>query len=163
MSSARRGARRRQLSFHYMNSRVSFKIERPQSRHSMRSHISSRTQQLVKHNSGELESDDIHESYAQDRAENNINIEAAGSTSSSASLSNRSKGPHWVVGNRARGSHDENGQALTRTDKLRGRAASSPSLSLYSIDYTSAGTLDPFQTYPSSFPPGFVNRCIKYC
>jgi hypothetical protein len=168
MSSARAGAPRRQMSLHYMNSHPSLKTKRSQTRRFIRSHIGSWTQQLVKQNSGESETDEIDESHTQDiycssdRADrNSINVEAAGSTSSSASLSSRSQTLDWVAGTTTLGSHDEKRLALPRTNKSLGRFASSPSLS-YSIEDISAGTLDPFQTYPSSFPPGFVNRCIKY-
>jgi hypothetical protein len=114
---------------------------------------------LVKQNSRESETDEIDESHAQDiyRSNNIINIEATGSTSSSASLLNCSQALDRVAGKTAQGSHDEKVPALTRTNKFLGRAASSPSLSVYSIDYTSAGTFDPFYTYQLRFLSKLIN------
>jgi hypothetical protein len=172
MSSAEVSTPRRQMSFHF-NSHPSLKTERSQRLHCIRSHAGRWTQQRIKQqrikqHSGESETD-IYESHAQDinlcsdRASwNSIEVEAAGSTSSSASLPSRSQTPDWATSKTTPGSHNGNGPALNRGNKLLGRSASSPSESLYLIDYIGAGTLDPFHTYPSKFLPKFINSCITY-
>lgn len=168
MSSARRCAPNRHASFHNMNSRVSFQTESSQSRHLIWSHISTWMPQEVTQTFGESESDNNNRSHApaisyfNAGAETTIKMEAGVFPSSSTSPSNRSQSTDWEVGKTARSSCDENRPAVIRTNKVKAKGASNPSLLLYSIDYTSAGTLDPFKTYPSSLPPGFVNWCLKY-
>lgn len=171
MSSARGAAPRKQMSFHFINAHPSSETERSRSRYFIRSHIGTWTWQQSQQNSGGPETDDVDESHAQninhsmhrvDR--NSIEVEAATSTSCSPSLSISSQTPHWATGKTIPGSHDGSGWGLTTTDTNRAldQSASGLSGSLYSMDYISAGTLDPFQTYPSSFPPEFVNKCITY-
>jgi hypothetical protein len=168
MSSAGDSTPRRQMSFHFINSPPSLKTERSQRLHCIRSHAGRWTQQRIKQHSRESETD-IYESHAQDinlcsdRASwNSIEAEAAGPTSSSASLPSRSQTLDWATSKTTPGSHNGNGPALNRANKPLGRSASSPSESLYLIDYIGAGTLDPFHTYPSRFPPRFINSCIMY-
>jgi hypothetical protein len=183
MSSAGDSIPRRQMSCHFINSHPSLKTERSQRLHCIRSHAGRWTQQRIKQqrikqqrikqqriiqHSGESETD-IYESHAQDinlctdRASwNSIEAEADGSTSSSASLPSRSQTPDWATSKTTPGSHNGNGPALNRGNKPLGRSASSPSESLYLIDYIGAGTLDPFHTYPSRFLPRFINSCITY-
>jgi hypothetical protein len=174
MSSAGGCTPRRQMSFHVIKSDFSLKTERSQKRHCIRSHVGCWTQQRIEqqrieHHSGESETDEIYESHARDinrcsdRAGwNSIAVEAVGSKSSSSSLPSRSQTPDSATGKTTPGSHNGRRPALNKDNKQLDRSASSLSESLYLIDYIGAGTLDPFHTYPSRFPPKFINSCITY-
>jgi hypothetical protein len=70
-------------------------------------------------------------------------LEAAASTSSVASLSIRSRAADCPTGKTTSRSHDGDGLAITRHNKILDQSASCPSGSLNSTDYISAGTLDP--------------------
>jgi len=171
MSSSGRGGVQRRQTFHFINSRPSSESERVQTLHFIRSHVGSWAKQFIKQNSVKSEIEEVDESYVQHIDSsggadwNSLDGEAA-AFSSSLSSSTDSQNSDSTTGNTTPSSHDVNGQALTRPNKTAKRSASAPSClykPLNSVDCVSAGSLDPFRTYPSGFPPDFVNWGISYC
>jgi hypothetical protein len=167
MSSEEGGTARRQKSFYFINAKPALKTERSQTQFFVRSHVSRWRWQQIEGHSRESETNKINNSDAQDvnhsrdRANwNSIKVKAA---LSSASPTVGSQTQDRITGPINPSSHDRSGLALTGTNNALERSVSGPFRSLYSIDYIGSGTLDPFQTYPSSFPPAFINWCNTYC
>jgi hypothetical protein len=157
-------------SFPFINATPDSATERSHSRLLIRSHVGSWVWQQTKQNSGALDTDKVDDSHTQDvkrsthRADwNSIEFEAATSTLPSASLTIGCQTPDLATCQTSSRGHDDNGLDLARSNNTPELSVSSPRGSLHSIDYISVGTLDPFQTYPSNFPPAFINWCAKYC
>jgi hypothetical protein len=157
----------KQRSFLFLNATPGSATESSHSRLLVRSHVGSWVWQQTKQNSGASDTDEVDDGHTQyvkrstHRADlNSLEFAAATSTSPSDSLTIGCQTPDLATGQAPSGGHDDNGLDHN-APKL---SASSPCISVYSIDYISVATLDPFQTYPSNnFPPAFVNWCTKYC
>jgi hypothetical protein len=158
-------------SFPFINATRGSASERSHSRLLVRSHASSWVWQQTKQNSVASDTDKVDDGHTQDvkrsthRADSDsVEFEAATSTSPSASLTIGCQTPVLATGQTPLGGHDDDGLDLLRNNNAPELSASGLCGSLYSIDYISVATLDPFQTYPSNnFPPAFVNWCTKYC
>jgi hypothetical protein len=59
--------------------------------------------------------------------------------------------------------HDLLSRAIPGTGGFMELSTSGPDLSLHLPLSFGVGPLDPFQTYPSDFPPTFVSWCNNYC
>jgi hypothetical protein len=143
--------------------------ESSHSRLLIRSHVGSWVWQ-TKQNSGASDTDEVDDGHTQDversthRADlNSTEFKTATSTSPSASFAIGCQTLDLVTDQTSSHGHDYNGLDLPRSNSAPELSTSSPCGSLYSIDYISISALDPFQTYPSKFPPAFVNWCTKYC
>jgi hypothetical protein len=165
-------------SFHFINGHPSSETEKSQTRHFVRSHIGRWISKQVKGHSGGSEAEETDDGHARvvdrhrDRADrSSIEVEITSSTPFSSSSSSRcSSSPtvstqtkDWLTEQTTPGIHDGSGLALASTNSALKRSASSPPWSPYWIDYVGSGTLDPFQTYPLSFPTNLVNKCDTYC
>jgi hypothetical protein len=153
-------------SFPFINVTPGSATESSQSRLLVRSHVGSWVWQQTRHNSEMSDTDEVDDDESQDVKRsthgadgNSIEFEAATSTSLSATLTIGCHIPDLATGQTPSASHDDNGLGHNAPEL----SGSSPCISLYSIEYVTVGTLDPFQTYPSKFPPAFVNWCTKYC
>jgi hypothetical protein len=160
------GTARRQKSFYFINAKPVSKTERSKTRFFVRSYVSRWRWQQIEGHSRASETDEINNGDAQDvnhcrhRADwNSIEVKAA---SYSASPTVGSQTQDRVTGPSTPSSHNGSKLALTGTNNALERSASGPFRSLYSIDNGSS-TFDPFQTYPSRFPPGLVSSCNAYC
>jgi hypothetical protein len=169
MSSEERIVPRKGESFPFINVTPGSATESTHSRFLIRSHVGSWVWQQTKQNSEALDTDKVDDGHTQDvnrsthRADadgNHTEFEAAPSTSLAASLTIGCQTPDLATGQRSSRGRDDNGLDLPDEPKL---SASNPRRSLYSIDYISVDTLDPFQTHPSKFPPALFNWCTKYC
>jgi hypothetical protein len=167
MPSEEGGTARRQKSFYFINAKPASKTERSQTRFFVRSYVSRWRWQQIEGHSRASETDEINNGGGQDvdhsrhRADwNSIEVKAA---SYSASPTVGSQTQDRVTGPRTPSSHDGSELALTGTNNALEQSASGPFRSLYSIDYTGSSTLDPFQTYPSRFPPTLISSCNTYC
>jgi hypothetical protein len=144
-----------------------------QSSHSrllVRSHVGSWVWHQTKQNSEVSDTDEVDDDESQDvkcsthgADLNSTEFKAATSISPSASFVIGCQTLDLVTDQTSSHGHDNNGLDLPRRNSAPELSTSSPYSSLYSIDYISIGALDPFQTYPSKFPPAFVNWCTKYC
>jgi hypothetical protein len=158
-------------SFPFINVTPGSATESSHSRLLVRSHVGSWVWQQTKQNSEASDTDEVDNGHTQDitcsthRAGlNSIELEAATSTTLSASLTIGCQTPDLVTGQASSGGHDDNGRDLLRSNNAPELSASGICGSLYSVDYISVATLDPFQTYQSNhFPHAFVNWCTKYC
>jgi hypothetical protein len=157
-------------SFPFINVTPGSATESSHSRLLIRSHVGSWVRQQTKQNSEASDTDEVDNGHTQDitcsthRAGlNSIELEAATSTSLSASLTIGCQTPDLATGQTPLGGHDDNGLDLLWNNNALEISASGLCRSLYSIDYISVDTLDPFQTYPSNCPPALVNWCTKYC
>jgi hypothetical protein len=151
-------------SFPFINVTPGSATESSQSRLLIRSHVGSWVWQQTKQNSEASNTNEVDNGHTHGADCNNIEFEAATSTTLSASLTIGCQTPDLVTGQTSPGGHDNIGLDLLRSNTAPELSASVPCGSLYSMDYISVDTLDPFQTYPSNnFPPAFVNWCTKYC
>jgi hypothetical protein len=151
-------------SFPFINVTPGSATESSHSRLLIRSHVGSWVWQQTKQNSEASNTDEVDNGHTHGADCNNIEFEAATSTSPSDCLIIGCQNPDLATGQTASGGHDDNGLDLLRSNNASGLSASGLCGSSYSIDYISVATLDPFQTYPSNnFPPAFVNWCNKYC
>jgi hypothetical protein len=161
----------KQRSFLFLNTTPGSATESSHIRLLVRSHIGSWVWQQTKQNYGASDTDEVDDGHTQyvkgssHRADlNSLEFEAATSTSPSDSLTIGCQTPDLATGQTPSHSHDDNGLDLPRSNSAPELSSSNPCGSLYSMDYISVATLDPFQTYPSNtFPPAFVNWCTKYC
>jgi hypothetical protein len=156
-------------SFPFINVNPGSATESSHSRLLVRSHVGSWVWQ-TKQNSGASDTDEVDDGHTQDvkrsthRADlNSTEFKAATSISPSASFVLGCQTLDLVTDQASLHGHDNNGLDRPRSNSVPEPSTSSPCGSLYSIDYISIGALDPFQTYPSKFPPAFVNWCTKYC
>jgi hypothetical protein len=186
MSSEESIVPRKGESFPFINVTPGSATESTHSRFLIRSHVGSWVWQQTKQNSEALDTDKVDDALDTDKVDaldtdkvddghtqdvnrsthradadgNHTEFEATQSTSLAASLTIGCQTPDMATGQRSSRGRDDNGPDLPDEPKL---SASDPRRSLYSIDYISVDTLDPFQTYPSKFPPAVFNWCIKYC
>jgi hypothetical protein len=156
-------------SFPFINVTPGSATESSHSRLLVRSHVGSWVWQ-TKQNSRASDTDKVDDGHTQDvkrsihRADlNSTEFKAATSTSPSAALAIGYQTLDLVTDQTSSHGHDNNGLDRPRSNSVPELSTSTPNRSLYSIDYISIGALDPFQTYPSKFPPAFVNWCTKYC
>jgi hypothetical protein len=157
-------------SFLFINATPGSATESSHSRLLVRSHVGSWVSQQTKQNSDTSATDKVDDGHTQDvkrsthRADlNNIEFEAATSTSPSASLTIGCQTPDLATGQTLLDGHDDNGLDLLWNNNAPEISTSCLCGLLCSIDYISVDTLDPFQTYPSNCPPALVNWCAKYC
>jgi hypothetical protein len=157
-------------SFPFINANPGSATERSHSRFLVRSHVGSWIWQQTKRNSGASDTDEVDDSHAQGvkrsmhRANwDSIEFEATTSTTPLASLTIGCQTPDLATGQTSTRRHDDNDLDLLRSSNAPELSPSGLYRLLYSTDYISIGTLDPFQMYPSNFPPAFVNWAITYC
>jgi hypothetical protein len=141
-------------SFPFINVAPGSATESSYNRLLIRSHVGSWVWQQTKQNSEASDTDAVDNRHTHGADCNDVEFEAAIST---PLLTIGCQTPD-LAGQTPSGSHDDNDLDLPRSNNAPELSASTPCISLYSID-----NLDPFQTYASNFPPAIVNWYTKYC